>query len=334
MSYAIAPTFEANKIGVRRAYTLGRMAGAPDALALQMISDGYDISTITTLTDANATDAQLQNLYDHYGAGTAEFAVAANQLLTQLTGGPGGAASAPSYPQSAVPTTVSSAWGIYDLTEEASWNAISNLFTQVQQQLNSIAQLAPKDPDVVTHVQQFNGLVIQWADYYTKAFGSAPSPLPMASIPGGGSLSGTLGVIPVVIAVAAIAGVAALLAALYAIYTWGQNKKAQLTASAQAQQTAVTGATSTANALLQQAGSLLAQANSLPPAQSAQAAAMRAQAATLQQQAANVVGGATAAVTPQQNALTSWFSGSQGTIVQIGGLLIGFAVVLRMIKKL
>jgi hypothetical protein len=93
VSYAIAPTFEANKIGVRRAYTLGDFRGAPDALALQMIQDGYDISTITTLADNNVTDAQLQNLYDNYGAGTPEFAAAANALVVQLSRASGGAIS-------------------------------------------------------------------------------------------------------------------------------------------------------------------------------------------------------------------------------------------------
>jgi hypothetical protein len=319
MSYAIAPTFEANKIGVRRVYTLGRagFAGAPDALALQMIADGYDISTITTLTDANATDAQLQNLYDNYGAGTAEFAVAANQLLSQLTGGPGGAASAPNYPQSAVPTTVSSAWGVYDLTQEAAWSAISNIFTMVQQQLNSIAQQAPSDPDVVTHVTQFNGLVVQWAGYYTKAFGSAPSPLPMASIPGGGSLSGTLGVIPVVIAVAAIAGVAALLATLYGIYTWGQSYQAGLKARSQVQATAITGSQAAAN-------TLLAQANAIAASNPAQASAMRAQAAALLAQNVSATG-------TQPGQLTTWFTQNW---MGAAAVLLGVAVLPNLVKKL
>jgi len=109
MSYAIAPTFESNRIGVRRVYTL---AGAPDDLALQMIADGYDISMITTLADNNVSDAQLQNLYDNYGAGTPEFALAANALLAQLTGGAAGGTispgTSPVLTPTVIPTTISS----------------------------------------------------------------------------------------------------------------------------------------------------------------------------------------------------------------------------------
>ena len=333
MSYAIAPTFEANKIGVRRAYTLGRMGGAPDALALQMISDGYDISTITTLTDANVTDTQLQYLYDHFGAGTPEFAAAANQILSGLTGGPGGAASAANYPQAAIPTTISISWGAYDLTQEQSWTALNGLFTMVQQQLNALAQQAPNDPDVVAHVTQFNGLVVQWAGYYTQAFGSAPSPLPMASIPGGGSLSGTLGVIPVVVVVAVAAGLVALFATLYGIYTWGQNYQAGLKAKAQVQTSAITGAQSTANTLLNQAAGLIAQANSLPPAQSAQAAQLRAQAAQMQQQAGALVGQTVSATSlpGATSTLTSWFTQNW---IGVAAVLLGVAVLPNLVKKL
>jgi hypothetical protein len=319
VSYAIAPTFEANKIGVRRAYTLGRagLAGAPDALALQMIADGYDISTITTLTDANISDTQLQYLYDNYGAGTPEFAAAANQILSGLTGGPGGAASAANYPQAAIPTTISIAWGAYDLTQEQSWSALNSLFTMVQQQLNSIAQQAPNDPDVVAHVTQFNGLVVQWAGYYQQAFGSAPSPLPMASIPGGGSLSGTLGVIPIAVVAVVAAGLVALFAALYGIYTWGQTKKAQLTAAAQVQTTAVAGAQSAAN-------SLLAQANTIAASNPTQAAAMRAQAAAL-------LGQTVSTTSPQTGQLTSWFTQNW---VGVAAVLLGVAVLPALVKKL
>jgi hypothetical protein len=337
MSIAIAPTFEANKIGVRRVYTLAGLGRPPDpsTIADLVANGGYDMGTINTLVALGATDEQLLTL--PYPAGPDEMSVAVANLMNILAGAqaaPGGsAASAGSYPQSAQPTTVSTAFGVYDLTQEASWSAIAKLFTTVQQQLNEIARLAPNDPDVISHVRQFNSLVVQWAGYYTQAFGSAPSPLPMASIPGGGSMSGTLGVIPIVIAVALVAGVVALLGALYGIYTWGQNKKSQITATAQVQGQAVASSQATANTLLTQAAALIAQANALPPAQSAQAAAMRAQAAVMQQQATGLVGQSLSSTLPGVVAapLTNWFTQNW---IGVAAVLIGMAVLPGLIKKL
>ena len=333
MSYAIAPTFEANKIGVRRMYTLGFL-GASSDIVQGMIGEGYDAQTINYLSSIGATDAQLQNLWNNYAAGSADFNVAASQLASSLTGLAAPTSPAAGYPQAAVPTTVSSAWGVYDLTQEASWNAISGLFTTVQQQLNALARSAPNDPDVIDHVSQFNSLVGQWAGYYSQAFGSAPSPLPMASIPGGGSMSGTLGVIPVIIAGALVAGVVVLLASLYAIYTWGQTKKTQIAATQQVQGSAVTGAQNTSNTLLQQAAALIAQANSLPPAASSQAATLRAQAAVMQQQAANIVGQSLSTTSPlisSPSALTTWFTQNW---IGVAAVIIGIAVLPGLIKKL
>jgi hypothetical protein len=310
MSYAIAPTFEANKIGVRRVYTLGFLGSAvdPSTIADLVANGGYDMGTINTLAALGATDEQLLAL--PFPAPTDEMAAAVSNLMNILSGAqaaPGGsAASAGSYPQSAVPTTVSSAWGAYDLTQEASWHAISNLFTMVQQQLNDIARSAPNDPDVIAHVTQFNSLVVQWAGYYSQAFGSAPSPLPMASIPGGGSMSGTLGVIPV--AVAMVVAVTVLLGSLYPIYVWGQNKRAQITATAQVQTTAVTGAQAAVNTLLQQA-------NALPASQATQAAAMRAQAAAL-------LGQTVASTATQPLSVSSWFQSNWGWVALAAGVIV------------
>lgn len=338
MSYATAPTFEANKIGVRRVYTLAGLGTAPDqtTIAELVVTGGYDMGDINTLIAMGATNEQLQAL--PYPAAADERSAAFSNLMNQLGGAqaaPGGsAASAGSYPQSAVPTTVSSAWGAYDLTQEASWRAIANLFTTVQQQLNSIARLAPNDPDVISHVQQFNSLVVQWAGYYTQAFGSAPSPLPMASIPGGGSMSGTLGVIPVAIAAALIAGVVVLLGSLYAIYTWGQTKKAQITATAQVQGQVVTGSQGTINTLLSQAATEYADADAAAAAGNvALAAQKRAHAAELQREAAVLAGQLNSTTLPGVAVapLTNWFTQNW---MAVAAVLVGLAILPPLIKKL
>jgi hypothetical protein len=325
VSYAIAPTFEANKIGVRRAYTLGRMAGAPDALALQMIADGYNISTITTLADNNATDAQLQFLYDNYGAGTPEFAQAANTLLAQLTGGMAGGTVSPGS-SAPVPTTISTGFGIFDLATQAGWDGLAQQLSNVQQLVNQAAAQFPKDPDTFANVTQFNSAVMQFANYYNQVVGKSLSPLPLAAIP---TLSG-LGIFGIDDAViAAVIGVVAL---AFAAYQWASAKRASAaatTAQAQTQTAGITAAQSTANTLLNQAASLVAQANSLPPAQSAQAAQLRAQAAAMQQQASGLVGQAVSTTQPSQ--LTSWFTQNW---IGVAAVLLGVAVLPNLVKKL
>lgn len=318
MSYAIAPTFESNRIGVRNLSQRSRLGGvlsgwnlgsAPDQDTVnELVANGYDPGTISTLALLGATDEQLLALPYPTDAGTRSAAAA--QLMNQLGGGaaaPGmPASSAGSYPQSAQPTTVSSAFGAYDLTQEASWNAISSLFSQVQQLLNQTAQLAPKDADTIANVTQFNGLVVQWAGYYQQAFGSAPGNLPMASIPSG---LGALGVIPVVIVVALVAGVAALLASLYGIYQWAQTKQAQIRANQQNQSQATTAAQATANNLLQQAAAVQASNPTL--------------ANQLRTQASQLIGQTVAATsTTAPGALTSWFTSNWAAVAAVVALLV------------
>jgi disulfide bond formation protein DsbB len=333
MSYAIAPTFESNRIGVRvlsvksglggvpSGWNLGGLGTAPDQDTInELVAAGYDPGTISTLALLGATDEQLLAL--PYPADSGTMAAAAANLMNQLggaTAAPGApASSAGSYPQSAQPTTVSSAWGTYDLTQEASWNAISSLFSQVQQLLNQTAQLAPKDSDTIANVTQFNSLVVQWAGYYQRAFGNSPSSLPMASIPSG---LGALGVIPVVIVVGLIAGVAALLAALYGIYQWAQTKQAQIRANQQNQSQAVSGAQAQANNLLQQAQALQASNPTL--------------AAQLRTQAASLLGQALTTTNPNPpqppGALTSWFTQNWSAVAAVVALLV---LAPPLIKKL
>jgi len=69
MSYATMPTFEGNRLGVRRLSTLSGLYGfrglgdaAQDALVQQLTSAGYDPGDIQTLIVMGATDNDLANL--------------------------------------------------------------------------------------------------------------------------------------------------------------------------------------------------------------------------------------------------------------------------------
>lgn len=316
MSYTIMAN--PNTTGVRRLQTLGALwgLGASSDIVAGMIGEGYDPSVVNSLAAAGANDAQLQSLWDNYGAGSQDFAVAANSLLSQLTSGPGGAASAPGYPAGAQPTTISTMFGDYDLAQEAAWRAISNQFTSTQQLLNTLAAKAPKDPDVVQMVSDFNGLVNQWANYYDQAFGSAPSPIPFASIP-------TLGIAPLVVIAGLAVGVAALLGTLYLlnqrIVSKAQAVQAQSgLVTAQAQQAASAAAQQQAANLNAQAQGLMSQANALPAG--AQKTALTAQAAALQSQANQLLGQSAAAVTPVAPTTTStnwnvWLQQNAGLLI-------------------
>jgi hypothetical protein len=335
VSYAIAPTFEANKIGVRRVYTLGHFRGLgtppdPDTLA-QLQAAGYDMPTIQSAIALGATDEQLLAL--PFPASQSEIAAATQQLMSQLSGlqaAPGQPATgAPNFPQSAMPTTISTGFGIFDLATQAGWDAIAVQLSNVQQLVNQVAAQSPKDPDTGANVTQFNSAVVQFANYYSQVIGKSLSPLPLASIPATLSGLGIFGIDDAIIA--AVIGIVAL---AFAAYQWASAKRAASAATvaqAQAQQTAVTGAQSTANTLLTQAAGLVAQANSLPPAQSAQAAQLRAQAAVLQQQAGSLVGQAVSATSAQPGQLTTWFTQNW---VAVFAVILGVAVLPNLVKKL
>lgn len=98
MSWSYFPTV--NNTGVKNLRTLG---GFSTGILTGMIGEGYDPSVLNSLFAAGATDAQMQSLWDNYGAGTDEFANASSILLMQLRGGGGGASSAPGYPALAQP---------------------------------------------------------------------------------------------------------------------------------------------------------------------------------------------------------------------------------------
>jgi hypothetical protein len=321
MSYTVMAN--PNNTGVRRLQTLGAMwgLGASSDMISTMIENNYDPAVIASLNAAGATDAQFQYLIDNFGAGTQEFADAANVMLTQLTGGPGGAASAPGYPAAAQPTTISTVFGVYDLTQQSAWDAINSQFTSTQRQLNALAAQAPKDPDVVQMVTDFNGTVGQWANYYDQAFGNAPNPIPFASIP-------TLGIAPLVILAGLAVGVAAILGTLYLLNQRILAKAQAVQAQSALAATQSQGAAAAANQA--QAANLMTQAKALPPSQAAQIAALTSQANALLTQSAKAV----TPVAPLALAPTNWNLWLQQNF---GWLLVGAAAVIigpQLVKKL
>ncbi|MBZ5662714.1 MAG: hypothetical protein LAO08_20120 [Acidobacteriia bacterium] len=230
MSYAIAPTFEGNRLGIRRLRTLSgaglMLGGLGDAggTASVLISQGWDSGTINTLLALGATDQQLTDLLNG--------ATDVPTLMGQLTGTQ--APYSPTSPQNPVMNaTISTVYGAYDLTQQASWNAINSLFTNTQQQLTALARQLPNDPDVLSHVSDFNSKVTQWAGYYQQAFGSAPSPMPIVTLSG-------LGVAPIIVGAAVIAGVAVLVYFLYTMNQWIATKKAAVGVTAQQTQNQAT----------------------------------------------------------------------------------------------
>ncbi len=310
MSYAIAPTFEANKIGVRRAYTLGRVGlrGAPDALALQMIQDGYDISVITTLTDNNATDAQLQNLYDNYGAGTPEFAQAANQLLMQLTGGMGGGTVSPGT-SAPVPTTISTGFGIADLGTKAGWDLAASWINSTQQLVRQAAAINPQDPTVVSNVNQFNSAVADFANNYAAVVGQ-PSSVSQITLSG-------LGDVSVGQALWNVLGPSGgLLNVIYQIYLWARNYIA--TNQAIKQSNANAALLNAQNTAINQYNSLVSSGQGNSPAALALLASVKG---------STVTGPSTAPPVP----LTTWFQSNAGWMI---ALVVGAAVAIPVIKKL
>jgi hypothetical protein len=237
MSYSVVPT--TNTTGVRRLQTLGAIAD-PD-LVTGMINGGYDASVVNSLFMANATDAQLQYLWDNYPAGSQDFAVAANQLLTNLTGGPGGAASAPGYPQAAIPQ-IQTDFGMMDLSLRSTWDNISALFSQYGAQLNAIAARNPNDPNAVQMRSQYNNLANQFSTVWSQVFGGSSPVKALGTwediaatsglvILGGIAIGSGVG-IPLVVTVGTI------LAALYVITKWINSQSAQTAVTQTAANTA------------------------------------------------------------------------------------------------
>jgi hypothetical protein len=70
MSYAIAPTFEGNRMGIRRLSALSGIGGVPQGLgdvqtvASNLVSMGWNASLVNGLIQAGATEQQLYDLQD------------------------------------------------------------------------------------------------------------------------------------------------------------------------------------------------------------------------------------------------------------------------------
>ena len=81
---------------------LGSFGASPDIIE-GMVGEGYDVSVITALDAAGATDLQLQALWDNYEPGSQDFAEAASQQLFLLTSGQQGHLTKPVISSSAAP---------------------------------------------------------------------------------------------------------------------------------------------------------------------------------------------------------------------------------------
>jgi hypothetical protein len=208
--------------GTRRLQTLGAWGlGSLSDIAQGMINDGYNGVILSTLSDAGATDAQLQNLWDNYQPGP-DFNLAANNLMRSLA--PSGAIIDNWLPAPAV-SVINTAFGAFNLADQAAWNQISSLLSSVGAKIQEVARLGPKDPDVVQHVNDFNAKVAQFAGWYQQVFGLTPPNIP-ATV--------TLGILPVVPLTAAIVGgVVLIIAAAYAYGQWADVTKARLLAQTQ-----------------------------------------------------------------------------------------------------
>lgn len=238
MSVSLIPTY--NTTGVRPLTLKGWGLGSAADVAAQMKADGYDSGIINTLVAQGATEAQLQNLYDNYGANTPEFSDAAQSLILGLTPVPN-----PSIPMTTsaagsaygiASAIVTSPFGAFDLSLKSSWDAIASQISVIQQTLNQAAALNPKDPTVISYVGQFNQNVAQFASYYQQAFGSPLSPVPLASIPTLGDVASTQQWWGPV-----LGPIGYILSFLYNVWQWAKNYIAQdqaiKAANAQAAQT-------------------------------------------------------------------------------------------------
>lgn len=324
MANTIMPTVFSS--GVRRMRTLsgwpmlGAMGTPPDqtTIAELVVNGGYDMGTINMLITMGASNEQLQAL--PYPASANERAAGITNLMNQVGGAqaaPGApATSAGSYPQAAIPTTIDTAFGRYDLMQQWSWDAISGQFIQTQQQLNALARSAPKDADVKQMVQDFNSLVGQYASYYQQAFGSAPSNIPLASFP---TMSG-LGIAPAVIIGGIAAAVLALLGTLYLLNQRILAKAALVQAQGASQTTANVGTLSNTYAQQTQA------------AQAAYAAGNKAlgdQLAAQAQQTAQAIQKVGAVVPAGSTDFSAWFQQNWGWLMLGLGAIIIVPAALR-----
>jgi hypothetical protein len=367
MSYAIAPTFESNKIGVRRVYTLGMFRTLGDDLSDQMISDGYDPVIIGNLVALGATDAQLQALYDNYGAGTPEFNAAAGALQASLT--PSGSIfdSSPAAtsisnlllnpttaaPGQAIQNTVSSiistSLGSFDLSLTSTWNSIVSMIHQTGTNLSALA--ATGDQQAITYKAQYNAAVAQFASAWQQAFNTTS---PIATLSGIGDFSSTATTAIIVIAGTAMAAtvglpitaiVAGVLGTMYLINQYLQNSHAQIavqqtvanTASAQAatQATVATTTQTTIASLQQQYNSVIAQMNALPATSTTQRAQLQAQAQSILSAISSLSGQLVTATTPPAaspaSSTTLWLENNWGYFAAV---LLAMVVLPPLVRKL
>jgi hypothetical protein len=322
--------------GVKRLFVSGTLGGAHRLMgSLGDVSDdinameaeGYDPGILNSLALMGASDAQLQYLWDNFGAGTEEFSDAAESLMLQLTSyGTPQAPMQTSLPGAAYGAAAASVNAVInfgsttlDLTQDAAWNFLSQQFSNTQVALNALAKQFPGDQTVIQQIGQFNSLVLQFSSYWQQVYGSSLSSIPMASLGGVRGL-GALGIAPLVIA-GIVAAVALMAAGLYAIIQWIAVKKTQATTA----QTQAIAASSTAATLTSSYAGYTQQAAAARAAGNPQLAASLDAQANAALVALNNATGLTAS-TPASFA--AWFQQNWGWLmIGLGAIVIVPAVV-------
>jgi hypothetical protein len=323
VSYGLGiPTFEANKIGVRRVYTLGFLASAPDPDTISGLkAAGYDPGILSTLVALGATDEQLLAL--PYPASSDEMAAGVSNLMNILSGAqaaPGqGAQTAASYPTGAIPQIQTDLMGTIDLSLRSTWDAVTSQFTTIGNQLNALAAKYPNDPNIIQWRSQYNSLASQFGGAWQSVFSSTSPVKTLGTWEDVATVSGIviLGGVAIMsgVAIPLVAVVGSVLAGLYVIAK-GINAYNASTAVGQTIANTANLATGNQSALITAYNKAVASgdtatANNILKALNAVAPAAPAPASTSQ--------------------LTSWFTQNW---VGIAAVIVGIAVLPPLIKKL
>jgi hypothetical protein len=126
----------------------------------------------------------------------------------------------------------------YDPTDSSAWSTLTDLFREVNQELQSLEQAAHDNPavaqaigrDLIAKRTQYGQLASEFVRYYTLLLGSAPS-----------GLSG-LGVVPLVWVAGAAVFIVGAFIALYALRDWSKSIDVSAIAAHTAQTSASTDA--------------------------------------------------------------------------------------------
>jgi hypothetical protein len=137
----------------------------------------------------------------------------------------------------------------FDPTDQSSWQSLTSLFREVNQDLQALEQQAQTNPavaaaigrDLIAKRQQYTATASEFVRYYTLVMGSAPS-----------GLAG-LGIAPIVWAAGAAVFIVGAFILLYALRDWSKSIDVNKIAAQTQQQQAGTDASLSATLARQQA---------------------------------------------------------------------------------